>query len=195
MKRQKEESPEGTGPFTQQAQGIGPGSTNLVLFPVPKDIVLKLIELYSTQNAICNNCEETICPTLECFKCKKKFNVHNDQRHLCFNQRKCRDCKQFFCTNCAELKWCAKPTISSWTPYEVGRCNGSVTRCTECLAKKVCDKCGLDISRCYYCEEDPDSLAGAYITKHICGNGRKGWYSGLRGYVDYSEIDDLPMVN
>lgn len=167
-----------------------------MMFPVPTDIVLKLIGLCSTKpDPVCNNCDKIICSTFECFKCKKHFNVHDKSPHLCLGQRKCRDCKNMFCSDCAEAKFCAKPTLGSWSPYDLGKCNGVVTRCAECLAKKVCEKCGHDISRCWYCEEDPDSLAGAYITKHVCKEGHSGWYSAKGGYVPHNEIDELPYVN
>lgn len=170
-------------------------SNDITMFPVPTDVVLKLIEMCSSSGTICNNCNEHICATVQCFKCKKQLSIHNDRNHDCFKYRQCRDCCKIFCKDCMKYTKCNKPTIGRYRPYKQGKCYGIMRRCPECLKKHVCERCKMNISRCWYCETDPDGLSGAYLTDHVCDDAKCGWYSGRYGFVGWDQIENLEYVD
>lgn len=141
------------------------------MFPVPKDVVNKLIELLSSSGAVCNECKTTICPTLECNKCGEKFNAHDrdNAKYDCVWRRHCADCGQIFCKKCVKGNLCKGPLLK-WnhqkqTHYIVD-CIRFVTKCEDCLAKYICEQCGLSISRCAKCTHSTFNNK-----KHICGEG------------------------
>lgn len=153
-----------------------------VMFPVPKDIVIKLIEL-SANGLECDRCTEVDTTILKCFRCSDRFKVHGcNERDICYKDCICRCCKQQFCNKCALKIHCNGPLISKYWPHGIYQCNGIFgTICNKCVTAYVCRMCGLNFAQCFECTNTPKS-------KHFCNETFKGWVIGGDRYISESKL-------
>ena len=97
-----------------------------VLFPVPKDLVEKLIKMYSRE---CGDCAASWFCSYTCDTCKKVYqpcqSIFHTQQWILLSER-CSACDKYFCKNCAN--------ISTYSVQDVKY--GKLKVCKGCFQKE-----------------------------------------------------------
>ena len=110
----------------------------ITMFPVPTDVVLKLIEVYSKNE--CARCDETY----KVYKCQT-CETHDTVCSNCYKQFKCYQCEDYTCMYCYDY---------------TTQC---INECEDLDDKRNCRNCALTNKlRCDSCHKKPNYLLCQY---------------------------------
>ena len=113
----------------------------VVLFPVPKDLVVQLIKTYSNTRA-CGGCLQFQEKAFTCCSCQQDWNLCSKECGKIVIHNKCNSCKGFICQMC---KYTGK--------YATSYCKTGPSMCSYTSKPIFCNQCAQTIDYCVFCDK------------------------------------------